>query len=202
MPSTKPKERAPRQHRGHRYGASPTCWRECRWKGGEAFRYRAETGRNHRGRRRRLRRTDGTLPAASFRYSPLGLRDGLLAQMAAEYDRSTRSGKQIESERWDSLRAAVAHYRVDFHHAMQVRESAMYLFNALKSMHRLPPEYREWLSAAALLYEVGDFVNRNGRHRHTHYIISHSEILGYTPEQRQVIAAIARYLGKSRPTAR
>ena len=34
----------------------------------------------------------------SFRYSPLGLRDGLLAQMAAEYDRSTRSGRQIESE--------------------------------------------------------------------------------------------------------
>jgi len=32
-----------------------------------------------------------------FRYSPLGLRDGLLAQMAAEYDRGTRSGKQIES---------------------------------------------------------------------------------------------------------
>src|SRR5216117_2623510 len=46
-----------------------------------------------------------------FRYSPLGLRDGLLAQMAAEYDRSTKSGKQIESERWDSLRAAVEHYR-------------------------------------------------------------------------------------------
>src|SRR5271156_5567480 len=33
---------------------------------------------------------------AGFRYSPLGLRDGLLAQMAAEYDRATRSGKQIE----------------------------------------------------------------------------------------------------------
>lgn len=28
-----------------------------------------------------------------FRYSPLGLRDGLLAQMAADYDRGTRSGK-------------------------------------------------------------------------------------------------------------
>ncbi len=73
-------------------------------------------------------------------------------------------------------------------------------FSALKSLHRLPPEYREWLSAAAMLYEVGDFVNRNGRHRHTQYIISNSEILGYTPEQRQIIAAIARYLGKSRPT--
>jgi exopolyphosphatase/guanosine-5'-triphosphate,3'-diphosphate pyrophosphatase len=134
-----------------------------------------------------------------FRYSPLGLRDGLLAQMAAEYDRTTRSGKQIESERWDSLQAAVAHYRLDMEHALQVRASAMHLFAALKSVHGLPQEYEEWLSAAAMLYEVGDFVNRNGRHRHTHYIISHSEILGYTAEQRRIIAAIARYLGKSRP---
>ena len=135
-----------------------------------------------------------------FRYSALGLRDGQLAQMAAEYDRSTRSGKQLESERWDSIRAAVAHYRVDMNHALQVRESAMHLFGALRGVHRLPPEYREWLSAAAMLYEVGDYVNRNGRHRHTWYIITHSEILGYTPQQRRVIAAIARYLGKSRPT--
>jgi exopolyphosphatase/guanosine-5'-triphosphate,3'-diphosphate pyrophosphatase len=77
----------------------------------------------------------------------------------------------------------------------------MELFSALKSLHHLPLEYREWLSAAAMLYEVGDYVNRNGRHRHTQYIISNSEILGYTPEQRRIIAAIARYLGKSRPTA-
>ena len=54
-----------------------------------------------------------------FRYSPLGLRDGLLAQMAAEYDRSTRSGKQIESERGDSIRNAVEHYRVDLDHALK-----------------------------------------------------------------------------------
>ncbi len=135
-----------------------------------------------------------------FRYSPLGLRDGLLAQMAAEYDHSTRSGRQIQSERWDSIRAAVGHYRVEMPHALRVRESAMQLFKALRSVHHLPSEYEEWLSAAAMLYEVGDYVNRNGRHRHAYYIISHSEILGYTPEQRRVIAAIARYLGKSRPT--
>ncbi|HZW94839.1 MAG TPA: Ppx/GppA phosphatase family protein [Candidatus Eremiobacteraceae bacterium] len=135
----------------------------------------------------------------TFRYSPLGLRDGLLAQMAAEHDRSTRSGKQIESERWQSITRAVAHYRVDMKHALNVRASAMFLFSALRSMHGLPPEFREWLSAAAMLYEVGDYLNRNGHHRHTYYIISNSEILGYTPQQRRIIAAIARYLGKSRP---
>jgi len=135
-----------------------------------------------------------------FRYSPLGLRDGILAQMAADYDRSTRSGQQIESERWESILNAVGHYHIDRKHALDVRNAATSLFSALRSVHRLPPEYREWLSAAAMLYEVGDYVNRNGHHRHTHYIISNSEILGYTPQQRRIIAAIARYLGKSRPT--
>ena len=134
-----------------------------------------------------------------FRYSPLGLRDGILAQMAADYDRSTRSGRQIESERWESIMHAVSHYRIDRKHALDVRDSAILMFSALRSVHQLPPEYREWLTAAAMLYEVGDFLNRNGRHRHTHYIISNSEILGYTPQQRRIIAAIARYLGKSRP---
>jgi exopolyphosphatase/guanosine-5'-triphosphate,3'-diphosphate pyrophosphatase len=135
-----------------------------------------------------------------FRYSPLGLRDGLLAQMAAEHDRSTRSGRQIESERWESITQAVHHYGVDMKHALDVRASSMFLFSALRSVHGLAPEFREWLSAAAMLYEVGDYVNRNGHHRHTYYIISNSEILGYTPQQRRLIAAVARYLGKSRPT--
>lgn len=135
-----------------------------------------------------------------FRYSPLGLRDGILAQMAADYDRSTRSGQQIESERWESILKAVDHYRIDRKHAIDVRNTAASLFSALRSVHRLPAEYGEWLAAAAMLYEVGDYVNRNGHHRHTHYIISNSEILGYTPQQRRIIAAIARYLGKSRPT--
>jgi len=137
---------------------------------------------------------------AGFRYSALGLRDGILAQMAAEYDRSTRSGRAIESERRESIKRAVEHYRVDLHHALHVRDAALLLFSSLKSVHQLPAEYREWLTAAAMLYEVGDYVNRNGHHRHTYYIIANSEILGYTPQQRRIIGSIARYLGKSRPT--
>jgi exopolyphosphatase / guanosine-5'-triphosphate,3'-diphosphate pyrophosphatase len=138
---------------------------------------------------------------SSFRYSPLGLRDGLLAQMAADSNHGTRTGRRVESERRDSIRSAVEHYHIDMDHALQVRNMAEVLFAKLRSVHRLPPDYLEWLSAAAMLYEVGDYVNRNGRHRHTYYIILHSEILGYTPEQRRIIAAIARFLGKSRPTA-
>ena len=82
---------------------------------------------------------------AGFRYSALGLRDGILAQMAAEYDRSTRSGRAVESERWESIKRAVEHYRVDLHHALHVRDAALLLFSSLKSVHQLPAEYSEWL---------------------------------------------------------
>ncbi len=50
-----------------------------------------------------------------------------------------------------------------------------------------------------MMYEVGKFMNHQGHHRHTQYIIANSEIFGFSPEQRLIVAAIARYLGKSRP---
>ena len=135
----------------------------------------------------------------SFRYSPLGLRDGLLAQMAADYSRSAKSREQIATERWESVLHCARQYGVELHHAMQVRDFAVELFRKLRPLHGLPQEYQEWLSAAAMLYEVGTYINRNGRYRHSYYVISHSDILGYTPQQRLVIAAIARYLGTSVP---
>ena len=107
--------------------------------------------------------------------------------------------KQLQRRRTDILRA-MERYGVDVKHAQDVRSSALQLFDSLKLLHRLPGAYREWLAAAAMLYEVGDYLNRSGRHRHAQYIIANSEILGYTAEQRRIIGAIARYLGKSRPT--
>jgi len=64
---------------------------------------------------------------------------------------------------------------------------------------KLAPEYEEWLTAAALLHEIGSYINRAGRHRHTYYLIAHSEIFGYTTQQREIVAAIARFIGKSKP---
>ena len=135
----------------------------------------------------------------SFRYSPLGLRDGLLAQMLAEHDRVTGPRRQIEAERADAILALCKQYRVDLKAAEGVRRLVLQLFRELARVHTLPAEYEGWLSAAAMLNEAGTFVSRNGRHRHAYYIIANSEIFGFTPEQRKVIAAIARYLGKSRP---
>ena len=84
--------------------------------------------------------------------------------------------------------------------AQRIRDLALQLFRRLKSVHQLPPEYADWLEAAAMLHEVGAYINRSGRRRHTYYVISNSEIFGYTPLQRRIIAAIARYVGKSLPS--
>jgi exopolyphosphatase / guanosine-5'-triphosphate,3'-diphosphate pyrophosphatase len=136
----------------------------------------------------------------AFRYSPLGLRDGLLAQMAADADPRTTQHQQLESERQDALFSTSKRYGVDLRYAEHVRELALQLFDSLKQLHDLPNDFREWISAAALLHEVGSYVNRSGRHRHAFYIISNSEIFGFTTEQRRLVAAISRYLGKSYPT--
>jgi exopolyphosphatase/guanosine-5'-triphosphate,3'-diphosphate pyrophosphatase len=139
---------------------------------------------------------------AGFRYSPIGLRDGLLAQMAAEYDQHTRSHRQLQSDREDVLVNISRRYNVDTANAEHVRKLALSLFDQTRSMHQLDKDYRDWIATAATLYEVGAFINPAGRHRHAYYVISHSELFGYTPLQRKLIATIARFQGNSRPQLR
>jgi len=136
----------------------------------------------------------------SLRYLPLGLRDGLLAQMMADYNGSAAMRERVESERHDALIASAKHYGADLAFAQRICDLTMQLFRRLQSVHQLPPQYADWLEAAAMLHEVGAYINRSGRRRHTYYVIAHSEIFGYTPLQRRIIATIARYIGKSLPS--
>jgi exopolyphosphatase/guanosine-5'-triphosphate,3'-diphosphate pyrophosphatase len=134
-----------------------------------------------------------------FRYSPLGLRDGILAQMLAEQDARAKAHREFEHERWESVLATARRYGVDPRQAEPVRAHVVQLFRELKALHGLSPEYESWLAAAAMLRDTGKFINHQGHHRHTQYIISSSEIYGYTQLQRTLVSAIARYMGKSRP---
>ena len=136
---------------------------------------------------------------AGFRYSPLGLRDGMLAQMLGEVDLRAEVHQKIENERWAGVLEVCKRYGIDVKKAEPVRAHAVQLFDALQKVHELPHEYRLWLQAAAMMQEVGKFMNHQGHHRHTQYIIANSEIFGFSPEQRMIVGAISRYLGKSRP---
>lgn len=134
-----------------------------------------------------------------FRYSPLGLRDGMLAQMLADVDLRASVHKKIEEERWAGVLQVCKRYGVDLKRAEPVRQHALQLFDGLARVHELPPEYKNWLQAAAMMQDVGKYMNHQGHHRHTQYIVANSEIFGFSPEQRAIVSAIARYMGKSRP---
>lgn len=134
-----------------------------------------------------------------FRYSDMGLRDGILAQMLAEQDPRTTAHQQYERERWEGVLETCRRYGVDPKQAEPVRLHAAQLFHDLAAVHELPPEYQIWLESAAMLRDIGKFMNYQGHHRHAQYIIANSEIFGFTATQRVITSAIARYIGKSRP---
>lgn len=134
-----------------------------------------------------------------FRYSRLGLRDGILAQMLAEADTRASVSRTIEAERRAGVLEVCRRYGVDLPKAEPMCHIALELFTQLMRIHELPPEYRLWLESAALMSGVGKYMNHQGHNRHTQYVIANSEIFGFSPGQRAIVAAIARYLGKSRP---
>ncbi|QMV19636.1 exopolyphosphatase [Granulicella sp. 5B5] len=141
------------------------------------------------------------LQLKGFRYSPLGLRDGVLEQMLADVDTRASAHRTMEAERWEGVLEVCKRYGIDPKKAGPECQHVEQLFDQLIHVHELPAEYRLWLRAAAMMQEVGKFMNHQGHHRHTQYIIANSEIFGFSPEQRAIVAAIARYLGKSRPEA-
>ncbi len=139
------------------------------------------------------------LKLSGFRYSPLGLRDGMLAQMLSDVDSRASVHRAIEEERSTGVLRICKRYGVDMKRAEPIRDDATKLFDDLQRVHMLPPEFREWLASAALMQGVGRFVSHQGHHRHTQYLIANSEMFGFSPAQRTLVAAIARYVGKSRP---
>ena len=137
----------------------------------------------------------------SFRYSALGLRDGMLAQMLGDVDLRASVHQKIENERWAGVLEVCRRYGIEQRQVEPVRQHVVELFNATARVHELPEEYRLWLESAAMMQDVGKFMNHQGHHRHAQYIISNSEIFGFSPEQRAIVSALARYLGKTRADA-
>ena len=128
----------------------------------------------------------------------VGLKDGILAELV---DRACRvwdvPGEAAEVEA--QALALGRKYRFDEAHARHVAAMALSLFDQCADLHHLGPEERSLLKLAALLHDAGDFVGFDAHHKHTYYIITHSDLMGLTPEQKEVVANVARYHRKSLP---
>ena len=90
-------------------------------------------------------------------------------------------------------------YQFDEQHARQVAQLSCTLYRALQDEHGLERRYETILHVAALLHELGNFVSDRMHHKHSMYLILHSELFGVSSRDRTLIALIARYHRKSTP---
>ena len=129
----------------------------------------------------------------------VGVKEGVLLDLVSglvrERDHEDRQLREV-------LNNAVAvgrKYLFDEAHARHVADLAMSLFDQLRSVHGLSRNDRKILYAAALLHDVGQFVSFKGHHKHSQYLITHSELPNFSQSEMQLVGNVARYHRKAHP---
>lgn len=123
------------------------------------------------------------------------IRDALLQGMIRHNDWSADFREQIVHSALELARK----YQVDLPHALHVAGFAQRLFTALLSEHRMDARCETLLYTAALLHATGLFVGLSGYHKHSYYLIMHSELFGLNSLDHQLVALIARYHRRAAP---
>jgi exopolyphosphatase/guanosine-5'-triphosphate,3'-diphosphate pyrophosphatase len=135
--------------------------------------------------------------ANSLLVNAKGVREGLVIDTIAR--------ERGHNEPLDRLAAVHAFGRrcdYDEAHASHVCALSLSLFDQLDDVLGLDPEQRPLLETAALLHDVGYHIAYERHHKHSHHLISHSDLPGLTKHDRQLVAAIARYHRGALPKAR
>ena len=125
------------------------------------------------------------------------IRAGLLLDMARH---ESGKGDTFDREILSSARAVARKYHSSDAHVEQVRHLALELFDQLKAEHGMGGKERLLLEVAAILHDVGSFISNRSHHKHSHYIISSSDVFGLSRDDLTMVANVARYHRKSPPT--
>ncbi len=135
------------------------------------------------------------LEASEVQVSAYGIREGILLDAArvrpAIADRGEARARSIREF------AERCHYEQP--HAEQVQRVALQLFDATAKRLQLTGDDRQILADAALLHDVGYHISYDKHHKHSYHLITHAELLGMSPEEKTMIALIARYHRGSDP---
>jgi exopolyphosphatase/guanosine-5'-triphosphate,3'-diphosphate pyrophosphatase len=135
------------------------------------------------------------LPA--FYFSRAGVRDGIIADLAARNVGAELS--RLSRDQRHEVEGMGRRYGVSLEHARKVADISNLLFTALEPLHGLRPGCGKLLEAAAHLHDVGHFVSSVSHHKHSYYVVSNSDMAGFTDRERILIAALCRYHRKSLP---
>ena len=158
------------------------------------------------------KRADTLLPAAMvlrLLLELLGLKGLTLSDKAIRegmmYDFIERNRERIQVEREvpnvrrRQIITLARRCRYPEAHSRHAAHLALQLFDQTVSLHRLGEREREWLEYAALLHDIGYLISARRHHKHTYYLIMQSELPGFTAEEIEMIANVARYHRKAPP---
>ena len=109
----------------------------------------------------------------------------------------------LEDLRKQVLSSAAAvgeRYRYDAPHARNVADLSVRLFDELRTEHGLSDRHRLLLEVAALLHDIGNYVNIRGHHKHSQYLIAASEIFGLSQDEMHLVSNVARYHRRAVPS--
>jgi len=141
-----------------------------------------------------------TFGCMSLYYSTAGVRDGVIADLAARG--VGRELSQLSREQLLVVEGMAKRYGVLLRHAKRVAFLVHRLFELLQPLHGLPPATGKLLQAAAYLHDVGHFVSDTGHHKHSAYLVANADLPGFTNKERLTIASLCRFHRKSMPQPR
>jgi exopolyphosphatase/guanosine-5'-triphosphate,3'-diphosphate pyrophosphatase len=130
-------------------------------------------------------------------YSAAGVRDGLIADLAAR--RVERGLSQLSPDQRTVIEQMAEHYGVALRRARKVARLAADLFHGFQPIHKLPAEAGRLLEAAAYLFDSGHYVSDTRHHKHSYYLVVNSDMPGFTRAERELIANLCRYHRKALP---
>lgn len=90
-------------------------------------------------------------------------------------------------------------YGTNLAYADNTRELAVQIFDQTIALHHLGSRERTLLELAALLHDIGSYVNARSRHKHSFYLIQATDFAGLSRLDKSLVAHIARYHRRSVP---
>lgn len=134
--------------------------------------------------------------------SEFALREGVIYDYLQKRVFQADRKHHLANIRYRSVLKLAETFHYDERHSRQTARLAVRIFDESKELHGLGDTEREFLEYASLLHEIGFFVSHAQHHRHSYYLIRNAELLGFTDNEIEIIANVARYHRKSHPKAK